>query len=363
MVEAYASATGSKAPALRSRSVLILFSGPYDRPDGLAAFLSRLGLKSVLIDNSSSGGGSAHDLTTDSFYESILQRCHRGEFIAVMAAPPCSTFSIARFFDRRASALAAGRPPPVDSGPPPVRSKDHITGLPDLAPARLKEVTLANTLVRRTVAICLAALHSGAEFAIENPADRSDRDKPWFIDDRHGPIWHMPEMLALTKHSGAEAVTFPLCALGARVQKYTTVLASPRLSALLRPLGKLRCTHSKHEDQVGGKQVDGAWTSASFAAYPPDMNHLLARVFASLVLPVGELVQSDREPTTVPDTSQSPSSAESTETAHDPLAASDNPLATPIRRDSPSGGGPSLREGACFSHTPVVKHTPVVRFR
>ena len=45
-----------------SRRVLIHFSGPYTRPDGLVAFLQRLGLEVVPVDNDSSGGDKAHDL-------------------------------------------------------------------------------------------------------------------------------------------------------------------------------------------------------------------------------------------------------------------------------------------------------------
>ena len=46
-----------------SRWVLILFSGPYTRPDGLVAFLQRLGLEAVPVDNDSSGGDQAHDFS------------------------------------------------------------------------------------------------------------------------------------------------------------------------------------------------------------------------------------------------------------------------------------------------------------
>ena len=38
-----------------SRRVLILFSGPYTRPDGLVAILQRLGLEVVPVDDSNGG--------------------------------------------------------------------------------------------------------------------------------------------------------------------------------------------------------------------------------------------------------------------------------------------------------------------
>ena len=45
-----------------SRRVLILLSGPYARPDGLVAFLQRLGLEVVPVDNDPNGGDRAHDI-------------------------------------------------------------------------------------------------------------------------------------------------------------------------------------------------------------------------------------------------------------------------------------------------------------
>ena len=43
-----------------SRRVLILFSGPYARPDGLVAFLQRLALEVVPVDNDPNGGVTGH---------------------------------------------------------------------------------------------------------------------------------------------------------------------------------------------------------------------------------------------------------------------------------------------------------------
>ena len=98
LAASYRSATGQQHQrALRSRTVLVLFSSPYDRPDGLAAYLARLGLQSVLVDNSADGGGPKDDIRVDSYYESLLQRCHSDDFLAIVAAPPCSIFSVALF--------------------------------------------------------------------------------------------------------------------------------------------------------------------------------------------------------------------------------------------------------------------------
>ena len=82
----------AQSPRLSQR-VLVLFSGPYSRPDGLISFLRKEGLHVSAIDNSASNGGDTnHDILKNSVYESLLRRVQRGEFLGVFAAPPCSTF-------------------------------------------------------------------------------------------------------------------------------------------------------------------------------------------------------------------------------------------------------------------------------
>ena len=91
-------AKGPTSNAKKSRRVLLLFSGPYKRPDGLASFLRQLGFDCDLIDNDTElGGGADHDILNDEFFEKLLDRVKRADYFAFIAAPPCSTFSISRF--------------------------------------------------------------------------------------------------------------------------------------------------------------------------------------------------------------------------------------------------------------------------
>eukprot|EP00965_Chrysotila_dentata_P039182 1302415-Pleurochrysis_carterae.AAC.1 len=97
-----------------------------------------------MIDNHPEhGGGDRHDLLLDSVYSRLLERCSSGTYAAVVAAPPCSTFSVSRFF-------SANVP---DGGPPPVRDRDHIMGLDTVPPQHQRELEQANILVERTAAL------------------------------------------------------------------------------------------------------------------------------------------------------------------------------------------------------------------
>ena len=61
LADAFDTATRTRPHTARaSRTVLILFSGPYERPDGLAVFLRRLGFLVELVDNDPPQGGRGH---------------------------------------------------------------------------------------------------------------------------------------------------------------------------------------------------------------------------------------------------------------------------------------------------------------
>ena len=56
-------------------------------------------------------------------YEKLRERVVDGTYAAIIAAPPCSTFSISRFFSAKSAS---------DGGPPPVRTRTEIEGCADV---------------------------------------------------------------------------------------------------------------------------------------------------------------------------------------------------------------------------------------
>eukprot|EP00965_Chrysotila_dentata_P037605 1251381-Pleurochrysis_carterae.AAC.1 len=82
-----------------SHRVLLLFSGPFSRPDGISSFLSRYGVPTDSVDNDDkTGGGAAHDILNNAVYERLLKRCADGYYAAIIASPPCATFSVSRLY-------------------------------------------------------------------------------------------------------------------------------------------------------------------------------------------------------------------------------------------------------------------------
>ncbi len=179
-----------------------------------------------------------------------------GEYFAIFSAPPCSTFSVSRFFRSSQSA---------DGGPPPVRDRENIRGIPGIPSGHVGELNDANAIVDRTVALLEAAHRSGAETVMEHPADRGDPAQPSsFMHARHGPVWLMPEVRRLLDLVGGRCFTFPQCAFGTDTLKLTTLLCSPGLFEHFAPLSQLRCQHGSHSAAIGGKVGDdGSWNTAN----------------------------------------------------------------------------------------------------
>ena len=192
-----------------------------------------------------------------------------------MAAPPCSTFSLARFIHS---------PDSPDGGPQILRNRQHIHGLDTLSPGDRRGLDVANKITLRTISLLSAAHAAGAEFILENPADRGNRMEPsLFISEQHDPIWQLPELQTLAMQCGAATCTFAQCRFSADHQKYTTLMYTAGLAPILHGWNTLRCNHSSHVTDTGGTLNTDGWSSRTTATYPADMNLALARAFASLL--------------------------------------------------------------------------------
>ena len=273
LAEAFDQATkGGEARARSSHKVLLLFSGPYNRPDGLAAYLTKLGFEPVLLDNDpDSGGGEASNLLSDGVYRDLVDRVSSGEFCCIFAAPPCSTFSIARFY-------------PSKNGPPILRNRSNIHGLKDLSNKHQLELNIANALIARTCKLLELGWKAGTQFAIENPIDRGDRALAFsFLQAEHGPIWLMPEVIKLASTCECDYANFSQCSFGSEWQKQTTLMYTAGLASWFSTLNELRCTHTTHGKAAGGEQSpDGTWNSREAAAFPPQLNYFIAQAISSL---------------------------------------------------------------------------------
>ena len=149
-----------------------------------------------------------------------------------------------------------------------------------------RELARANRVVARTAALLHCASLAGSEWILENPADRGDSSMPHLFEERrHGPLWLMPEILALARKHSTQLCTFPMCSVGSDFQKYTTLMYTSGFASMLTPLNARRCDHppGTHSPAGGSRDADGKWVSRESAAYPPDFNMLVADAVRHLV--------------------------------------------------------------------------------
>ena len=263
--------------------VLLLFSGPRRGEDGLAASLKRFGFDPNEVDILCH---PALDLyTNDDLFQDLVVEACSGAYCAMIAAPPCGTFSVARL--------------PIDgntNGPGQVRgrSPELIEGLPGLSASAATRVAVANVLVERTVKLATIVYRSGGVFLIENPVDRGDVSTPFYRDfwSEHASMWLMPCIAKLRSVCLCSLSTFAQCGLGSPYQKYTSVLYSSELHVALNALLSAVCTHETHDAVAFGMDADGTFLSTYAARYPRAMNLVLAEAVSRVRPPGGRRILS-----------------------------------------------------------------------
>ena len=117
---------------------------------------------------------------------------------AVWSAPPCATFSSAR---RGLQGHRGG----------PVRSRDHVWGLPNCQPDAQQDVLVSNRVTRGAFDILKHAISQKVPCAIENPTTSL--------------MWFCPPLRLLSSHAGGRRHVSDHCQFGSAWRKRTTVLS------------------------------------------------------------------------------------------------------------------------------------------
>ena len=184
----------------RKRTVLHLFSGPMLREDGLRAQLHLVGwdcsdhdIVNVQMEGESAGD---HDLSLMSLWDQLHRDLGKGEYDAVVMGTLCETASKAR----------TGPP-----GPRPLRSAEHIYGLPrsQLSQAEHEQVKLGTFFAIKSAEIASRATCLGIPWIIENP------------DPAGNPVslFNLPEWKSLSGLPEVHHLDLHQCHLGAETAK------------------------------------------------------------------------------------------------------------------------------------------------
>ena len=352
--------------------LLSMFSGDLHRTQGLPDQLRSFGWADVVqIDNSSKvGGGWVHDIMNDSLYTQIKTDAAAGRYDAIMIAFPCTTFSVARFFD------ASRDDSSKDPGPPPVRTIDSPDGLnesstPAIAPKYLKELRYTNRLLDRVINICILARASPKKTTLvfEQPAKCSVEGTNPYSEhlSQHSTLYDTSFFKRLTDISGPSSFcTFAACRFLGDYQKYTTLWYTNEAAGVLDQLNgaDYQCNHAEHKKRAGGHLPDGRWASEDAAAYPDLLNVRLAMAFTAARTGSIKPLQRAAIKDTVAERDARPPPAEPVADAPEPLnrapatehrAAPHTPASAPATAPALS---PAYVDFVPFSSPPAPPHVP-----
>ena len=213
-----------------------------------------------------------HDLTDDGLWARIFSLLKEGDWVLIVA-PPCNTFSRARFQHQQ------------HPGPKTLRTRMWPKGFPWLSDRDKKKVSEANLFVERSLKACELTAAANGCFILEHPEDLGA-----VRGEQPGSNWQWDELLDLIPKLGALCFAVQQCQFGAPTPKPTRFLvnmpvtdprcfvALPRFDkngSYLGPLPK-DCGH-QHTHKLIGKTASRRNTAPS-ASYPPQLCEFLANL-------------------------------------------------------------------------------------
>ena len=206
------------------------------------------------------------DLLNKEVYALLLWAAMQRKIKAVIGGPPCRTFSLLRYRDTGAESTRM---------PKPVRSAEHLWGLPNLGPDDREMVKADNRLILRMVWLWLVAEASLEEdevdqwtfdkvgFGFEHPDDPRE-----FLDERNElwslcpSVWRTHLMEELEEVLGLVKYQFDQGAYGHEQRKPTAFLANMQMN--------LRARDTRRE-------TPRPTSSASMAVWAPGFRKEIAR--------------------------------------------------------------------------------------
>ena len=241
----------------------MLFAGPFSNADtGLIGALLRRGRAVLAVDRRD--GGELHDVLQSPMHgmgDVLLQSCRRGDFEAMHAAVPCETWSVA-----------------LDDADM-VRSVDYPMGVMGLSASAQARLWRGNALLYYALEAAHAVFEAGGEVTIENPAPRCVVELAhvyWKEKSHHASLFCSEPVIAYAAATGSRLATLPLCACGADMQKYVSVLATKRAAAVMDPVDGIVCAHASHGATAYGMSDEGVCLALRSGEYGQGFGTLVA---------------------------------------------------------------------------------------
>ena len=217
--------------------------------------------------------GSDQDVLDATFWTTLISFIKEFKPFCIIATPPCSTYSRARYLYKRFP------------GPRPIRSREHPQGFPWLQTKQRIQAQQGTEMATKTWELCELASDVGAYFLSEFPEDlgATDTGVP-------ASLWQMPQFEDNLTKSGMQTFALFQCEFGALTPKPTRFISdlchfegtfyvgAPRFDGAWKYLGLLpkSCPHPGQHDALIGVNEQGQWKTAPAAHYPVPLCLFLA---------------------------------------------------------------------------------------
>ena len=177
-----------------------------------------------------------HDILNDDIYESLLQLCWSGCIGLATSAPPCKEYSRLKM---------------QPGGPPPLRTPEHMDGLPHLNTAQKEKVRQSKEIHRRGRQLLYAVMSKGGIGILEQPPS----SLAWLEPENHNLFREFQGHIAWTD----------ACRYGKDWAKSWAFASNHQTVASLSAL----CNHNiSHQPIIGTKDSQGNYLSTITAEYP-----------------------------------------------------------------------------------------------
>ena len=221
------------------------------------------------VDSHPRAGGHDHDISRPKVVDFLIRLGKSGVVRMAHGAPPCSKYSKLR-----------NRP----GGPPPVRSQEHMDGLPSNTPEMQAEADLSRTIHKAVIDILFTIWLTGGHVSYEQPPSALSQFEPFVIQ-----FLRCINALQALVHA---CMFEPFCndPSTSYFKEYLFSFTYPPLQALSR-----FCVHGgwdAHPSFAGVKNASGDWASSDTAEYPEG----LARVYADIIAPLLDVTAENTEP-------------------------------------------------------------------
>ena len=196
------------------------------------------------------------NLTDPKVFDDIDATVDEGEWDGIHSGFPCSSFSRVRWRD-------------ATGGAPPVRSKDHIYGLPGNTISQQAEADRGTLMASRSAWIHKKQIASSRKRGI--PEVSTMENPPG--SENSGSAWDLPEMQQVVNETKSSEVEFHTCAyMSSRERWYKPSRWTGKLEDLTGLARVCRCPNwVKHVPVIGKTQTEAA------GAYPPELASEVAK--------------------------------------------------------------------------------------